>query len=71
MFVTLRHGRSYSVASLVLEAFVGPRPYGMLSLHFDDNPKNNSAKNLRWGSPRDNALDHQRNKKLRHQVKVP
>lgn len=37
------------VAQLVLEAFVGPRPEGMVCCHFPDrNPANCNATNLRW-----------------------
>jgi hypothetical protein len=43
---------------LVLEAFVGPRPKGMLGLHKDDDTFNNRLSNLYWGTHRDNALDH-------------
>lgn len=42
---------------LVLEAFVGPRPKGMLSLHGDGNKRNNILSNLRWGTPKENIED--------------
>jgi len=42
---------------LVLEAFVGPRPERMEALHKDGKTMNNSVKNLRWGTHRDNVLD--------------
>ena len=44
-------GKRYQmgVASLVLRAFVGPRPLGYESLHFPDpDPANNRVQNLRW-----------------------
>lgn len=38
-----------SVASLVLRAFIGPRPIGCIPLHFPDrDPYNNCLSNLRW-----------------------
>ena len=42
---------------LVLEAFVGRRPLGMLGLHKDDDSTNDSLINLYWGTPADNAND--------------
>ena len=42
---------------LVLEAFVGPRPYGMQCCHGDGNPLNNAASNLRWGTAESNYSD--------------
>lgn len=40
---------------LVLEAFVGPRPYGHEALHHDDCRTNNVLSNLRWGTPQENT----------------
>ena len=42
---------------LVLEAFVGPRPPGMLCRHLDANLKNNRLSNLAWGSRAEDAAD--------------
>lgn len=55
--------RSYRkyVHVVVLEAFVGPCPDGMESLHFDDVPDNNALSNLRWGTRSDNISDRMRN----------
>lgn len=50
-------GESRRVHQLVLEAFVGPCPEGMESLHRDDNPANNRLENLRWGSRSENTFD--------------
>src|SRR5262249_38162258 len=50
--VTLQVGtnRKYAnVHRLVLEAFVGPCPAGMESLHIDSNSHNPRLDNLRWG----------------------
>lgn len=48
---------------LVLEAFVGPRPKGMIGLHRDDDKSNNAVENLYWGTYSDNAADAVRNGK--------
>ncbi len=45
------------VHQLVLEAFVGPKPEGMLTCHGDGNPQNNHLSNLRWGTQTDNMRD--------------
>ena len=45
------------VSTLVAEAFLGSRPYGLLVLHNDGNAKNNRATNLRYGTQRDNMQD--------------
>ena len=42
------------VHSLVLTAFVAPRPEGMYALHKDDDPTNNSLDNLYWGTQSEN-----------------
>jgi hypothetical protein len=49
--------KDYSVAWLVLAAFVGPRLDGMVTMHRDDNTANNALANLRWGTQQDNARD--------------
>lgn len=46
---------------LVLEAFRGPRPDGMEACHADDEPMNNALANLRWDTPKANAVDRRRN----------
>lgn len=53
--------RSVYVHHLVLEAFVGPRPPGMIACHWNDVPDDNRLANLRWGTIRDNRLDMIRN----------
>jgi hypothetical protein len=44
------------------EAWHGPRPDGLLALHYDDDPDNPSAENIRWGTPAENAADAKRNR---------
>lgn len=46
---------------LVLEAFVGPRPPGLVGCHEDGDHDNNSPSNLRWDTYAANEAD-----KLRH-----
>ena len=48
------------VHRLVLEAFVGPCPDGMESLHDDGNSHNNAADNLNWGTSTKNNKDRDR-----------
>lgn len=49
------------VHTLVLSAFVGPRPSGAEGCHRDDNPANNHVSNLRWDSHSENVMDIVRN----------
>lgn len=62
--VKIRKGgkvKSRYVHQLVLEAFVGPRPIGMVACHWNDIPHDNRLENLRWASPGDNRTDLIRN----------
>lgn len=66
MVVTLngdgkRSGTNRLVHQLVLEAFVGPRPDGLVASHWDDNPERNHVSNLRWASYSENTYDQIRN----------
>lgn len=54
-------GKSLTIAALVLEAFVGPRPDGMFALHRNDNRNDNRLENLYWGTPSENCIDMLRN----------
>lgn len=45
------------VHTLVLEAFVGPRPFDMEACHGDGNPLNNHISNLRWDTSAGNKQD--------------
>jgi hypothetical protein len=50
-------GRIRFVHQLVLEAFVGPRPSGLLTRHLNGVPSDNRLVNLAWGSSGENASD--------------
>jgi hypothetical protein len=49
------NGIRYKVHHLVLYAFKGPRPAGLLGCHKDDDDMNNALSNLEWGTPGKNA----------------
>jgi len=49
--------RTRLVHHLVLEAFVGPRPPGLICCHNDSNSSNQRATNLRWDTYSSNAHD--------------
>jgi hypothetical protein len=51
------NGIRATIHSLVLKAFRGPRPDGMVGRHLDDDKDNNGLSNLVWGTQSDNILD--------------
>lgn len=57
-----------SVHSLVLMAFVGPRPMGMYGCHKDGDRSNNHISNLKWATPTENQADRVRHG--RHQYHI-
>jgi hypothetical protein len=46
-------GEKRYLHALVAEAWHGPRPDGLLVLHYDDDPDNPSAENIQWGTRRE------------------
>lgn len=52
--------RQVKVHVLVLEAFRGPRPAGLLGRHKDGNSWNNTLRNLEWATARVNQHDRRR-----------
>lgn len=56
------NGRKMNVLvhHMVLLAFKGPRPEGLIGLHNDGNSMNNAPSNLRWGTHDDNMQDRKR-----------
>ena len=42
---------------LVLEAYIGPCPKGMICCHNDGNNTNNNLNNLRWDTIKNNSID--------------
>lgn len=42
------------VHELLLEAFFGPRPFGMIGFHRDDVRTDNTKDNLKWATPSSN-----------------
>lgn len=48
---------SKSVSTLVIEAFIGPRPLGHVVCHNDGDATNNRAGNLRWDTQSNNIRD--------------
>lgn len=57
--VFIRGLRAISIGQIVLETFVGPKPFPTdQCLHFPDrNPQNNAVDNLRWGTCKENHSD--------------
>jgi HNH endonuclease len=47
-------GKNLRVHQMVCEAFHGPRPDGYIVMHLDENPLNNRADNLAWGTRKEN-----------------
>lgn len=56
--------KSYKAHILVLLAFVGSRPEGMVGRHLDDNHLNNHLSNLAWGTRKENGRDSVLNNRL-------
>lgn len=55
--VALSHRERARVHVLVLTAFHGPRPAGLIARHLNGNGSDNRASNLRWGTSSENMID--------------
>ena len=55
------HGEAFKIHVLVLEAFRGKRPEGLVGRHLDDCSINNYLENLEWGTQKQNSQDSIRN----------
>ena len=51
---TAANRRGVTVHTLVAEAFLGPRPKGLETMHLDDDRANPRASNLAYGTPSEN-----------------
>ena len=60
-----KRSKSTAIHRLVLTAFIGACPDGMIGLHNNDVREDNRLENLRWGSYRDNLEDAKRNGRFR------
>jgi len=58
-----RDGKKHQIPvhAVVLSAFSGPRPEGMVGAHENNDPRNNRPSNLRWKTQKENMAD-----KFRH-----
>jgi hypothetical protein len=57
-------GRRRYIHVLMAETWLGPRAWGQLVLHADDDPANAHIANIAWGTPAQNAADAKRNRAL-------
>jgi hypothetical protein len=64
-------GRRRYVHVLMAETWLGPRPWGRLALHDDDDPDNTHISNIAWGTPAQNYADAIRNGRITTKAKTP
>ena len=60
LYITLSKNKKLynrNIHRLVLETYIGPRPFGMECCHNNGNPIDNRLENLRWDSHKNNAQD--------------
>jgi hypothetical protein len=62
--------RRVRIHTLVIEAFVGPRPGGLEACHGPGGSDDNSRPNLRWDTRRENMLDEVRHGTHHNAVKT-
>lgn len=64
--------RPVKIAVLVLEAFVGPKPFPeAVARHLDDDQQNDQLSNLAWGTRTQNLEDAYRNKRRNQAANRP
>lgn len=54
------HAKDFCIHQLVMRAFVGPHPKGLMVCHNDGNPVNNKLTNLRYDTNQSNQMDRHR-----------
>ena len=59
------NGRKRYVHALMAESWLGPRPFGLMVLHADDDPDNPAITNISYGDAAQNAADRERNQRKR------
>jgi len=64
------NGEDVPVHLLVLEAFHGPRPYGMEGCHGPGGRQDNRAMALRWGTHRENERDKKRDRRKEREAET-
>jgi endogenous inhibitor of DNA gyrase (YacG/DUF329 family) len=55
-------GHRRAVHTLMAETWLGPRPFGQLVLHGDDDPAHTALPNISYGSAQQNADEARRNR---------
>jgi len=50
-------GKRWYIHTLILMAYVGPRPEGQVARHRDGDPMKPNAQNLSWSTQQENMLD--------------
>ena len=60
---TKKGQRSIPIHTILLDAFIGPRPKNLEIRHLDGNPMNNKLSNLCYGTRKENALDRVKHNK--------
>lgn len=58
---TIGKRRNFRGHVLVMQAFVGPAPEGLVICHYNDIKDDNRLENLRYDTPEANRLDRRRN----------
>lgn len=67
-----KNGKQYTrrVHVLVAEAFIGPRPKGLIACHNNGIATDNNVENIRWDTSQNNALDTVKHGKHHNAIKT-